>query len=118
MVYPHLDCRVGFPPTVFWPNGSWIPREWRLSSPGARQPQALFDNSILVPASIDQWKASEETREKALAVQLENQQKFHEAFPEGLAVLVSLAMRKATESSSWVPSSSQTARNHAEGRMQ
>ena len=27
MVYPHLDCKVGFRRIVFWPSGSWIPRE-------------------------------------------------------------------------------------------
>ena len=41
----------------------------------------------LEPVSIDQWKASEATRERALAVQLENQKKFQQAFSQGLAVV-------------------------------
>jgi predicted GNAT superfamily acetyltransferase len=68
--------------------------EWELDSPRV---EALFarrlavvrgiEERILVPASIDQWKASEATRGRALAVQLENQQKFQQAFTQGLAVL-------------------------------
>ncbi len=69
--------------------------EWELDSPRVEailaQPPgsrtAAIEERILVPASIDQWKASEATRERALAVQLENRQKFQEAFSQGLAVL-------------------------------
>ena len=46
-----------------------------------------IEERILVPASIYQWKASEENRERALAVQLENRQKFQQAFARGQAVL-------------------------------
>jgi predicted GNAT superfamily acetyltransferase len=68
--------------------------EWELNSPRvegihARRP-ALVDSieeRILVPASIDEWKASEANRNRALAVQLENRQKFQQAFSRGLAVL-------------------------------
>ena len=87
MVYPHLVCRVGSPPTGFWRSGSWIPPELRQFSLGARQPHESIEERILVPASIDQWKASEASRERALAVQLENRQKFQQAFSRGLAVL-------------------------------
>ena len=68
--------------------------EWELESPRveallARRPAVAraIERRILVPASIDQWKASEATRERALAVQLENQEMFQQAFSQGLAVL-------------------------------
>jgi predicted GNAT superfamily acetyltransferase len=46
-----------------------------------------IEERILVPAAIYQWKASSGGREKALAVQLQNRQKFQEAFSKGLAVV-------------------------------
>jgi len=66
--------------------------EWELDS--SRVNAALsghpatcqIEERILVPAAIYQWKASEENRERALAVQLENRQKFQHAFARGLAV--------------------------------
>jgi predicted GNAT superfamily acetyltransferase len=68
--------------------------EWELDSPRV---QASFDSRtvakhvieerILVPASMEQWKASEGDRERASAVQVENRQKFQKAFDSGLAVL-------------------------------
>jgi len=68
--------------------------EWELDSPRveallARRPAAArtIEERILVPASIERWKASEATRERAFDVQLENQQKFQQAFSRGLAVL-------------------------------
>ena len=68
--------------------------EWELDSPRveailARRQAAVQDiqDRILVPAPIDRWKASEESRQQALAVQLENRQKFQAAFSRGLAVL-------------------------------
>jgi predicted GNAT superfamily acetyltransferase len=68
--------------------------EWELDSPRveailARRPAAVqnIQDRILVPAPIDRWKASEESRQQALAVQLENRQKFQAAFLRGLAVL-------------------------------
>jgi predicted GNAT superfamily acetyltransferase len=68
--------------------------EWELDSPRveallARRPAAAraIEIRILVPVSIDQWKASEATRERALAVQLENQKNFQQAFSQGLAVV-------------------------------
>jgi len=67
--------------------------EWFLDSPrvedhvagraACTQPIA---ERIQVPASIYEWKASEEGRERALAVQTENRQKFQQAFSQGLAV--------------------------------
>jgi predicted GNAT superfamily acetyltransferase len=68
--------------------------DWELDSPRvegilARRP-ALVDSieeRILVPASIHEWKASEAKRNRALAVQLENRQKFQTAFSRGLVVL-------------------------------
>ena len=68
--------------------------EWHLRSsrvtavldgrPGAAK---IVEERILVPASINQWKATEAGRERALAVQLENRRKFQQAFSQGLAVL-------------------------------
>jgi predicted GNAT superfamily acetyltransferase len=67
---------------------------WELDSPRveaifARHPAAeyAFEERIVVPAPIEHWKASEITRERALAVQLENRTKFQRAFSKGLAVL-------------------------------
>jgi predicted GNAT superfamily acetyltransferase len=68
--------------------------EWQLDSPRVQaflegHPVAahVIEERILVPASIYQWKASEAGRKRALAVQLENRQKFQQAFSRGLAVL-------------------------------
>ena len=68
--------------------------EWELDSPRveallARRPAAArtIEERILVPASIAKWKAGEATRQRAFDVQLENQQKFQQAFSRGLAVL-------------------------------
>jgi predicted GNAT superfamily acetyltransferase len=68
--------------------------EWRLDSPrvqrileGRPAVSQIIEERILVPASIYQWKASEENRERALAVQHENRLKFQRAFSQGLAVL-------------------------------
>lgn len=67
--------------------------EWHLDSPrvcailAGRPASYRIEERILVPASIYQWKASDQNRERALAVQLENRQKFQQAFAGGLAVL-------------------------------
>ena len=68
--------------------------EWRLDSSRVRKllegrpaPALRIEERIQVPASIYAWKASDEGREQALAVQLENRRKFQEAFSRGLAVL-------------------------------
>jgi predicted GNAT superfamily acetyltransferase len=68
--------------------------EWELDSPrvltildGCAEPERIIEARIPIPASIYQWKAAETTRERALAVQLENRQKFQQAFFRGLAVL-------------------------------
>ena len=72
--------------------------EWRLDSPRVlaalaghpQEKQAVetrIQERIQVPASIYEWKASELGREQALAVQLENREKFQEAFSRGLAVI-------------------------------
>ena len=42
---------------------------------------------IPVPAPIYAWKASDADRQQALAVQLENRERFHNAFARGLAVV-------------------------------
>ncbi len=63
--------------------------EWELDTPRveallARRPAAArtIEERILVPASIEKWKASEATRKRAFDVQFENQQKFQQAFSE------------------------------------
>ena len=70
--------------------------EWHLDS---ARVQAILDGRakdapadeeaaerITVPAEIYEWKSSDENRERARAVQLENRERFLEAFSRGLAV--------------------------------
>jgi predicted GNAT superfamily acetyltransferase len=68
--------------------------EWELDSDRVRAildplPAVVCDieERIQVPASIYQWKASEGDRHRALAVQLENRERFQKAFQKGLAVV-------------------------------
>lgn len=68
--------------------------EWELDSPRVeailgRRSAAVedFQERIVVSTQIDRWKASDQSRQQALAVQLENRQKFQAAFSQGLAVL-------------------------------
>src|ERR1700758_4002882 len=68
--------------------------EWQLNSPRLAailegRPRAGFTvlERIQVPASIYRWKASENDRERAIEVQLENRRRFQYAFDQGLAVL-------------------------------
>ncbi len=68
--------------------------EWQLDSPRVREilegrpaDNHIIEERILVPAAIYEWKASNENRERALTVQLQNRQKFQQAFLRGLAVL-------------------------------
>jgi predicted GNAT superfamily acetyltransferase len=68
--------------------------EWQLDSArvegileGRAAVDQIIEERILVPAAIYEWKASNENRERALTVQLQNRQKFQQAFLRGLAVL-------------------------------
>ena len=68
--------------------------EWELDSPRVqdclegRPAQAqVVEERIMVPASMEQWKANDEGRARSLAVQAENRKKFEQAFARGLAVL-------------------------------
>lgn len=68
--------------------------QWHLDSArvkaileGRQATSCIIEEQITVPASIYDWKASEEGRKHALAVQLENREKFRRAFSKGLAVL-------------------------------
>jgi len=68
--------------------------EWQLDSPRVEVVQSnnpaaaqQITERIPVPASIYQWKASDNSRELALAVQMENRQRFQDAFAHGLAVI-------------------------------
>jgi predicted GNAT superfamily acetyltransferase len=68
--------------------------EWHLNSSrvaaalaGKSRAAYTIEERILVPASIYRWKASEQDRERAVAVQLENRHRFQESFRRGLAVL-------------------------------
>jgi predicted GNAT superfamily acetyltransferase len=68
--------------------------EWKLDSPRVKgildgKPPAhlVIQERVTVPASISQWKASDEDRPRALAIHLENRHKFQRAFASGLAVI-------------------------------
>ena len=68
--------------------------EWHLSSPrvaaileGKPRPALRIDERIQVPASIYQWKASDQDRDRAMAVQSDNRSRFQDAFGRGLAVI-------------------------------
>ena len=70
--------------------------EWHLDSPrvkavleGGQKDSFVVEERIEVPASIYQWKTSmsEIDRNRAIAVQLENRQRFQRAFGQGMAVL-------------------------------
>ena len=70
--------------------------EWHLDSArvraileGRKHVSFAIDQRIEIPASISRWKASgsEIDRKRAIAVQLENRQRFQHAFGLGLAVL-------------------------------
>jgi|SRR5215469_1990416 len=68
--------------------------EWHLDSDRVRAilagdplPKPVITETIVVPASIYQWKASDQDRGKALAIQSENRLKFQQAFSRGMAVL-------------------------------
>jgi predicted GNAT superfamily acetyltransferase len=68
--------------------------QWRLNSPrvqakleGRSLAPCVLEEQIIVPAAIYEWKSSDAGRDRALAVQLENRQKFQQAFSRGLAVL-------------------------------
>jgi predicted GNAT superfamily acetyltransferase len=68
--------------------------EWELDSPQvegllARRPAAThtITERISVPVDVENWKSEETTRGRALAIQLEIQEKFQQAFSLGLAVV-------------------------------
>jgi predicted GNAT superfamily acetyltransferase len=68
--------------------------EWYLDSPrvnavleGRPKAPCQIKQRIQVPASIYEWKASDQDRDRAVAVQLENRVRFQQAFSQGLAVL-------------------------------
>jgi hypothetical protein len=54
---------------------------------GGAKNSLVVEEVIQVPATIYEWKASEAERERTLAIQMENRQKFLEAFSRGLAVI-------------------------------
>jgi predicted GNAT superfamily acetyltransferase len=67
--------------------------EWELES--GRVESALegsparfpFEEHIVVPAAMEQWKANEGDRSRALEIQTENRHRFQDAFARGLAVV-------------------------------
>ncbi len=68
--------------------------EWELDSPrvqahldGHPAVETAVAKQILIPASIEEWKANDRYRERALAVQMENRRKFQQAFALGLVVV-------------------------------
>ena len=71
--------------------------EWYLDSPHVTQTLSagapssygssyVIEESITVPASVYRWKASDADRSRAAHVQLENRDRFQQAFSRGLAV--------------------------------
>ncbi len=67
--------------------------EWELDSPRVHAKLGRRSNSapaihqrIVVPVAVAQWKAGDSTRDRALAVQIEMQQRFQYAFSHGLIV--------------------------------
>jgi len=68
--------------------------EWHLDSArvqsilsGRSRTAFAVQERIQLPASIYQWKASDQDRGRAAALQLENRARFQQAFKQGLAVL-------------------------------
>ena len=68
--------------------------EWELDSPhvqaileGRTETTLVVEEVVQVPAAIYDWKATESGREQAIALQLQNREKFLKAFSKGLAVL-------------------------------
>jgi predicted GNAT superfamily acetyltransferase len=68
--------------------------EWELDSSRVEailegRPAATYriEERIVVPSPTADWKANAANRDRALAVQLENRQKFQQAFSRGMAVL-------------------------------
>ncbi len=66
---------------------------WNLNSPrvrvalaGGNPPRGHVEERIMLPAAVMAWKESAEKREKALALQLENRERFQDAFRRGLCV--------------------------------
>jgi predicted GNAT superfamily acetyltransferase len=74
--------------------------EWEMDSPRVEaalsgrpdtkhdiEEQIEIEQRIAVPAAIYQWKAAEDGRERALRIQMENRNRFREAFSQGLAAV-------------------------------
>jgi predicted GNAT superfamily acetyltransferase len=68
--------------------------EWELDSPHVQailerrtETTLVVEEVVQVPAAIYDWKATESGREQAIALQLQNREKFLKAFSQGLAVL-------------------------------
>jgi len=68
--------------------------EWELDSgrvqgilDGSLAVARYIEERVQVPASIYDWKATDHDRHRALAVQLENRERFQRAFQKGLAVV-------------------------------
>ena len=67
----------------------WLLDSRRVESVLAGRPAIGYEikERIRVPASIYEWKSTDQGRERALAIQSENRRQFQEAFSEGLGVL-------------------------------
>jgi predicted GNAT superfamily acetyltransferase len=61
--------------------------EWWLKSNRIEKQVFQPEQAITIPAQISEWKASPETRERALQAQAEIRRQFSQAFSKGLAVL-------------------------------
>ena len=102
MVYPHLDCRVGFPRTG-------LLAEWQLDSPqvqadSCRQRPAAalrIEERIQVPASIYEWKATKPAGNGPSPFRWRTAASFKRHFLRVWPYSALSGMRKEMESSNW-----------------
>ena len=86
MVYPLLDCKAGFPLTVYWQSGSLTRRALSCHlKAGPTQFSSLKNASrSCLHLPVEGQRAG---RQLALGCKLENRERFQQAFSRGLAVL-------------------------------
>ncbi len=79
--------------------------EWDLDGPRVRAriaghalPPLPVEERIALPAAVMSWKESTEGRERALSLQLENRERFEDAFRRGLSIT---GFTRDTEGNGW-----------------
>ena len=101
MVYPHLDCRVGFPLIACWRNGNWILTGcWRFST-GTLQPHATSRSGFRFRPPSTNGRRRRWIVSVPLPFNLRTGQGFRRRFKTGWQLLASLSMQTATEFLSW-----------------